>query len=84
MSEKIKGFAALTRGATLTPFAYATLPLKENELRIDISHCGICGIRGGYSISPIRSTWERKDGTFGKVPSFSHIRNKFYNPRSPR
>jgi uncharacterized zinc-type alcohol dehydrogenase-like protein len=43
MSEKIKGFAALTKGATLTPFTYDPPTLKENELRIDISHCGICG-----------------------------------------
>ncbi len=43
MSEKIKGFAALTRGATLTPFAYDPPPLKGNELRIEISHCGLCG-----------------------------------------
>ncbi len=56
MSEKIKAFAAFTRGATLTPFAYDPPPLKENELRIDITHCGICGsdihaIEDDYSVS---------------------------------
>lgn len=43
MSDEVKGFAALTKGAKLTPFTYKRLPLKENELRIDISHCGLCG-----------------------------------------
>jgi len=56
MPEKIKGFAALTRGAILSPFDYDPPPLKENELRIDISHCGICGsdihaIEDDYSVS---------------------------------
>lgn len=43
MSKKVKGFTALTRGATLTPFTADPLPLRKNELRIDISHCGVCG-----------------------------------------
>jgi len=56
MSEKIRGFAALTRGATLSPFIYDPPPLKENELRVDITHCGICGsdihaIEDDYSVS---------------------------------
>lgn len=55
MSEKVKGFAALTKGAQLTPFNYDPLPLKKNELRIDISHCGLCGtdihaIEDDYSV----------------------------------
>jgi len=43
MSDYVKGFAALSKGAELTTFTYERLPLKENELRIDISHCGLCG-----------------------------------------
>ena len=55
MSEKVKGFAALSKGAILTPFTYDPLPLKRNELRVDISHCGICGsdihaINDDYSV----------------------------------
>lgn len=37
------GFAALSRGAVLTPFTYEPPPLKANEVRIGITHCGLCG-----------------------------------------
>lgn len=40
---KIKGFAAMSAGATLTPITYETPPLNADEVRIDITHCGICG-----------------------------------------
>jgi len=43
MSEQVKAFAALTKGAKLTPFTFDPLPLKKNELRVDITHCGLCG-----------------------------------------
>lgn len=43
MSDYVKGFAASSKGAELTPFTYEQLPLKENELRIDTTHCGLCG-----------------------------------------
>ena len=43
MLEKIKGFAALSCGAVLTPFTFDRLPLNNNELRVNVSHCGICG-----------------------------------------
>ncbi len=39
----ISGYAALQQGAELTRFTYNALPLKQNEVRIAISHCGICG-----------------------------------------
>jgi len=39
----IKGFAALTRGAKLSPFTFDAPPPKGNEIRVSISHCGICG-----------------------------------------
>ncbi len=39
----ITGFAALKPGAVLTPFSYEPQPLKKNEVRIDITHCGLCG-----------------------------------------
>lgn len=39
----ISGFAALSRGAPLTPFTYELPPLGENEVRINITHCGLCG-----------------------------------------
>ena len=41
--SKITGYAALQPGAVLTPFFYEPLPLKKNEVRIAITHCGLCG-----------------------------------------
>lgn len=41
--SKITGYAALKPGAQLTPFTYDVPPLKINEVRIDITHCGVCG-----------------------------------------
>jgi uncharacterized zinc-type alcohol dehydrogenase-like protein len=43
MTKKITGYAALEQGAALVPFSYDPLPLKANEVRIDITHCGLCG-----------------------------------------
>lgn len=40
---KIQGFAALKPGAPLTPFTYDPIPLKNDEVRINITHCGVCG-----------------------------------------
>jgi len=37
------GYAALTKGAQLTRFIYKAPPLKQNEVRIAITHCGLCG-----------------------------------------
>jgi uncharacterized zinc-type alcohol dehydrogenase-like protein len=39
----IMGYAALEKGSRLTPFSYGAPPLKENEVRINITHCGLCG-----------------------------------------
>lgn len=43
MTKKITGYAAPERGAALVPFSFDPLPLKANEVRIDITHCGLCG-----------------------------------------
>ncbi len=43
MSEKVQAFAALTSGAELTPFFYDPPQLKADEVRVRVSHCGICG-----------------------------------------
>jgi uncharacterized zinc-type alcohol dehydrogenase-like protein len=40
---KITGYAALEPGAKLTPFTYEQPPLKNDEVRIAITHCGLCG-----------------------------------------
>lgn len=39
----ISGYAALSKGASLTPFTYEPPPLEANEVRIAITHCGLCG-----------------------------------------
>jgi len=38
----IKGFAAHAAGAELLPFKYDPGPLKDDEVEIGISHCGVC------------------------------------------
>lgn len=43
MTTKITGYAAMSQGAELVPFSYEAPPLKANEVRIDITHCGLCG-----------------------------------------
>jgi len=41
--SRITGYAALKQGAMLTPFSYDPPRLKKNEVRIAITHCGLCG-----------------------------------------
>ncbi len=40
---QISSYAAIKQGAELTPFLYSAHPLKMNEVRIAITHCGLCG-----------------------------------------
>lgn len=40
---KIHGFAAMQPGSILTPYSYDQPLLKKNEVRVSVSHCGICG-----------------------------------------
>jgi uncharacterized zinc-type alcohol dehydrogenase-like protein len=42
-NPKVTGYAALTKGATLTRFTYEIPSLKECEVRLAITHCGLCG-----------------------------------------
>ena len=42
-TSTITGFAALEKGASLTPYTYESSPLGEHDVRIDITHCGLCG-----------------------------------------
>ncbi len=41
--SKISGYAALKPGAQLSPFSYDPPLLKKNEVRVEITHCGVCG-----------------------------------------
>ncbi len=38
----VKGYAALDVGQTLVPFTYEAPQPGENEIRIDVTHCGLC------------------------------------------
>ena len=40
--KKILGYAAMAKGAELQPLTYEPPPLKENELRVTVTHCGLC------------------------------------------
>jgi uncharacterized zinc-type alcohol dehydrogenase-like protein len=39
---KVLGYAANTLGQRLEPFEYASPELKEHEVRVSITHCGVC------------------------------------------
>ncbi len=52
----VRGYAAMTKGAALEPFAYEPRPLRDSEVRVAVSHCGLCysdvqGIEDDYGIS---------------------------------
>ncbi len=52
----VHGYAAKTKGAALEPFAYEPRKLKESEVRVAVTHCGLCysdvqGIEDLYGIS---------------------------------
>lgn len=39
---KVTGYAAMALGNKLVPFVYHPPELKEHDLRMDITHCGLC------------------------------------------
>jgi uncharacterized zinc-type alcohol dehydrogenase-like protein len=52
----VHGYAAKTQGATLEPFTYEPRKLKDSEVRVAVTHCGLCytdiqGIEDHYGIS---------------------------------
>jgi uncharacterized zinc-type alcohol dehydrogenase-like protein len=42
MTDQITGYAANARGETLKPFTYAAPELGEQDVRVAVSHCGVC------------------------------------------
>lgn len=40
--EEILGYAAMAKGAELEPFRYLPPLLNENEVRVSVTHCGLC------------------------------------------
>jgi uncharacterized zinc-type alcohol dehydrogenase-like protein len=52
----VSGYAAKAAGQLLEPFTYEPLELGEHEIRVSITHCGVCytdiqGIEDHYGIS---------------------------------
>jgi len=41
-TQKGSGYAALAVGQELEPFEYTLPMLRENELRVQVTHCGLC------------------------------------------
>ncbi len=42
MSTKFKGYAALSKGAKLQPFEFDPGPMRDDQVEIKVTHCGIC------------------------------------------
>jgi uncharacterized zinc-type alcohol dehydrogenase-like protein len=52
----VLGYAAMTAGEPLQPFTYESPPLGEHDIRVSVTHCGLCytdihGIDDYYEIS---------------------------------
>ena len=41
-TKKITGYAAMASGQKLTPFEYDPPELKEHDVRVEVTHCGLC------------------------------------------
>lgn len=53
----VKGYAAMTAGQPLVPFTYAAPLLQAHEIRVAVTHCGLCysdihAIDDLYNITP--------------------------------
>ncbi|CAG8486671.1 2070_t:CDS:2 [Dentiscutata erythropus] len=53
MAEEFHGYAAFDKESTLKPYSYIPRPLGDEDIEIEISHCGICG----SDLHTIRSGW---------------------------
>ena len=40
--SQVSGYAAKAAGQLLEPYSYAPPKLDENDVRVSISHCGVC------------------------------------------
>lgn len=41
-NSEIKGYAAMALGKALEPYAYLPPPLGEDDVRVAVTHCGVC------------------------------------------
>ncbi|CAG8561578.1 14535_t:CDS:2 [Dentiscutata heterogama] len=53
MTEKFHGYAAFDKEGILKPYSYTPKPLGDEDIEVEISHCGICG----SDLHTIRSGW---------------------------
>jgi D-arabinose 1-dehydrogenase-like Zn-dependent alcohol dehydrogenase len=58
------GYASLERGRRLTPFSYDPPELKDNAVRIAITHCGVCA----SDIQAIDDFYNITDYPWGSLP----------------
>ena len=42
LSLKVFGYAAMSKGEELKPFEYESPELKDNDVRVSVTHCGVC------------------------------------------
>lgn len=64
---KIQAFAATEKGGRLSPFQYDSTPLGAHEVRIRVSHCGICH----SDVHLIDNDW--RNSTYPLVPGHEAI-----------
>ncbi|RIB23427.1 chaperonin 10-like protein [Gigaspora rosea] len=53
MAEEFHGYAAFDKEGILKPYSYTPKPLGDEDIEVEISHCGICG----SDLHTIRSGW---------------------------
>ncbi|CAG8848049.1 32506_t:CDS:2, partial [Gigaspora margarita] len=53
MAEEFHGYAAFDKEGILKPYSYTPKPLSDEDIEVEISHCGICG----NDLHTIRSGW---------------------------
>ncbi len=42
LASTVSGYAAMARGQILEPFEYEPPELKEHDVRVEVTHCGLC------------------------------------------
>ncbi|CAG8599920.1 45773_t:CDS:2 [Gigaspora margarita] len=53
MAEEFHGYAAFDKEGILKPYTYTPKPLDDEDIEVEISHCGICGT----DLHTIKSGW---------------------------
>ena len=69
----IKAYAASSKEADLKPFDIERRDVQENDVKIDILHCGVCHsdlhqVRNDWKNSQYPSHCKRHQGYTGRIP----------------